>query len=277
MTRRLDGPAPTEERLVYDYLTRQRGLPENQIPKELRNVVVNKTKMDNIGQIVVRRMSGLEPNAALAVVKRFEKASGGRDDIAEKLSAVEESLSAEERHFLQLIQSDRSRKGVARLMAEANVRPTKVIERYAAGALALGKMEAAIEVAREQPNIIKDLLRHALDQTEVCQTCVGTGVVKDRAGSSKESTPCPMCEGRRTKLSVSKHKEFAVEKVMEFSGMVQKEKGTTVNVQQNVGIKVNGGGTFMDKVLRTSDEVLYGKHAPAVEAEVVQPEDNPEQ
>jgi len=280
---RLDGPGLPGDRLVYDYLTRHRKVSTNSLPKELQNSVVKKSKTDGVGQIVVRRMTGMEQNPALAVVKRFAEAAGGKLDVAEKLEAVEETLSKEERYFLQLLKSDK-RKSIAHLMAEAMVRPTKGIEKYATGALALGKMEAVIEVAREQPNIVKDLLRHALDQTDICQTCVGQGMVPGRKGSLKENVPCPMCGGRKTKLSVSDHKEFATKQLMTFTKMIEPEKGNTINVQQNVGLKI-GSGSFMEKVLRTSDEVLYGKKgeegessgessSQVIEAEVVQPEDS---
>jgi hypothetical protein len=35
-----------------------------------------------------------------------------------------------------------------------------------------------------------------------------------------------------------------------------------------------GGGAFLERILKTSDEILYGKREAPLEAEIVQPEDH---
>jgi hypothetical protein len=54
-----------------------------------------------------------------------------------------------------------------------------------------------------------------------------------------------------------------------------------VNVQTNVGVKVNGGETsFAERVVKMADEVLYSRRLPAaaaehiMEAEIVSSEDS---
>ncbi|MGH7274449.1 MAG: hypothetical protein ACREIQ_08345, partial [Nitrospiria bacterium] len=263
--------------ILYFELVVRRKMSESEIPEQLRNVVVKRSKRDALGQIVVRRMSGLDVSPASNVLRRFEAVTEGKDDIAEKLEAVQGSLSKEGQHFLSLIKDKKEgRKSVAHLVAEAGWRPLAAMEAYAKGAIALGKLEAATLAAKEQPAIVKDLMRHALDQTDVCMTCVGAGRVPRAPGQTKEKDVCPACEGRGKRLTISEHKEFSMGKLLEYTQMIPKAGGMNVNVQQNVGVKVDGGGSFMAKVLRANEEVLYGREK-VVEAEVVQSADNSEE
>ena len=266
---RMDGPAPTEDKLKWDMVVNKVGLPERVLPDELRDSIVKRSRKDGIGEIQVRRMTGLVSNDALRIVRRFERVAGGKVDIAEKLAAVVDTLRPEERHFLELVSNPRLKKGVAHLIAEAGAKPTAVMEAYARGAVSLGKVEAAILAAQEQPAIVKDLVRHAIDQQGLCDTCVGSGRVKGRPNSKREDALCPACQGNGSTLVSSKHKEFSMEKLLQINKMIPKE-GSTINVQTNVGIKV-GGGNFAERMLKASDEVLYGAkvQGKVVQAEVV--------
>ena len=271
---RLDGPAPVEDKLKWEMVVRKVGLSEKVLPEELRDSIIKRSRKDGVGEIQVRRMTGLVSNDALHIVRRFERVAGGKPDIAEKLGAVAETLRPEEKHFLELVSNPKLKKGVAHLIAEAGARPTAVMEAYARGAVLLGKVEAAILAAHEQPTIVKDLVRHAIDQQGLCDVCVGSGMVKGRPNSKKEDHPCPSCQGNGATLVSSKHKEFSMEKLLQINKMIPKE-GSTINVQTNVGIKV-GGGNFAERMLKASDEVLYGRKD-VIEAEVVQSrEDSPE-
>lgn len=198
--------------------------------------------------------------SALPVVRKFEQTIGSREELIEKLSLLEEKLSEKEKAFLTSLREDTRGKTLARLMAEANVSPTKILKHYAEGAVALGKVEAAIAISREQPLLVKDLVRNALDSTKICKVCVGTGKVKRQSNDKKEETECPSCEGSGQRIISSKHKEYAMDKVLEIGGLVEtpKKGGVNVEVQQNVGVQVGKGG-FMERVLRTSDEILYGR------------------
>ncbi len=269
----LRGPAPLQDKLLWQQLA-LRQVAQRHIPPFLRNDIVSLSPRDSFGRIAVKRMTGLVPSPATSIVRKFEEmlSQGGdpRAEVVEKLRAVEDRLSVEEKAFVELCESAGKQKGLARLMAEAEVRPSRVLKLFADGAIALGKIHSAIEVSRNQPQIVKDLMRNALDQEGVCQTCVGTGVVKQTKKSAEETMKCPSCEGSGHRLRSSKHKEWAMDKVLEIGKLVEKPssgKGVNVAVQQNVGVSVDKGGGFVERMLKTSDEVLYGRKA--IPAEVV--------
>jgi Zn finger protein HypA/HybF involved in hydrogenase expression len=235
-----------------------------------------------MGRIEVRRMTGLNTSPAAAIVKRFESllGDGNREELAEKLEALPaEKLTKEELVFVELVKTGSRRKSLARLMAEAGVKPSNVLKHYAEGALALGKIEAAIEVSRNQPKLVKDLLRNALDKELVCQVCVGTGTVKQKTTSKEESVECPGCKGDGFRIRSSKHKTYAMDRVLELGKL--KEKGAPgVQVSQTTQVGVNVGRTdgFMERMLKTSDEVLYGRKNDVIEAEarVLEEADKPD-
>lgn len=278
------GPASQVDRMVYLELKKKK---VKRMPKEYRNELAYATPKDPIGKIQVYRMSGLAASPAVAVVKKFEELVGEREAIIEKLSAVGDRLTEPERKLLELLigQAEGSidgRKTLARLLAEAGVSVSRVLTRYAEGALALGRVEAAIEVSRNQPTIVRDLIRNALDDETICATCGGTGEVNRDAGlrrPGKRSQNCPQCKGtgRQFLPKDADIKKFSMEKVLQIGKTIEKEpKGPAVAVQMNQQVSVGGGGAFMEKVLKTSDQILYGRRAesvataPVVEAVVVE-------
>ncbi len=257
----LGGPAPRDDKLLWRELA-LRQIRERFIPPFLRNDIVSLSPRDSFGRIAVKRMTGLVDSPAATIVRKFEEVSGGREEVIEKLQAMEEKLSTEEKDFVELCEKSGKQKSLARLMAESGVKPSRIMKLFADGAIALGKIHSAIEVSRNQPQIVKDLMRHALDQQGVCQVCVGTGKVKKAKNSKAEEATCPMCMGSGFRMRSSKHKEYAMGKVLEIGKLVEKPltgKGVNVAVQQNVGVSVERGGGFVERMLKTSDEVLYGR------------------
>lgn len=228
---------------------------------------MGKTRKDDpMGQIVLKRMSGLS-GPALPIVKKFEEDIGSPQELVEKLELIESKLSEKEQNFLQSLRDNPKKKSLPRLMAEAGVSPSRILKYYAEGAVALGKVQAAIAISREQPTIVKDLVRNALDDTKACKVCVGTGKVKRQSNDKKENTPCPNCDGTGFRIVSSKHKEYAMDKVLEIGGLVESKKGgVNVEVSQNVAVQAGKGG-FMERILKTSDEILYGRNV--IEAEEV--------
>lgn len=278
------GPAAAIDKMVYLELKKKK---VKRMPREYRNDVAFETPKDPIGQIQVYRMSGLDNTPAVAVVKKFEELIGDREAIIEKFSAVGDKLTAPEHRLLELLVGQAEgtvdgRKTLARLLAEAGVSVSRVLTRYAEGALALGRMEAAIEVSRNQPTIVRDLIRNALDDETICGTCGGTGEVNRDAGlkrPGKRSQTCPQCKGtgRQFVAKDADIKKFSMEKVLQIGKTIEKEpKGPMVAIQQNQNVNLGGGGAFMEKVLKTSDQILYGRKPKVVDAEVidVQPEDS---
>jgi hypothetical protein len=269
----LKGPAPVEDRLLWAELMNK----GYSIPNELRNTTLHKSKRDALGRgMKVSKITGLEApsqNPVVGIVAKFEETIEGREDLLEKLSAQEDKLSLEEKALMVLLETAPKTKSLARLIAESKASAYKVMQHYALGAKQLGKIRAAIEISRNQPLIVKDLLRNALDDVGICGICAGTGTVKGATGSNHkvENQYCPLCEGKGMKVSSSEHKEYAMTKVLEMGQLVEKEpKGPVVAVQQNVNI--GGSGAFVEKILKTGEEILYGRNK-VVDAEIVSVED----
>lgn len=268
------GPAPKEVRAIAEVMD-QMEIPENQRPTAFKNKLVAKSKRDPLGQISVYSLTGVKNNVAKRLVQRFEENTKGRDDVIEKLEAVEEELSEDNRALLELLRTSHKTKSLARLVAEAGASPTGLMRSYAKGCVMLAQVEAAIAAHEGMPHLIKDLYRHALDQKAVCQTCVGSGRVRHRSGEEGvmvENWLCPACDGEGKTLVVSKSKEFAARNLLEMTQMVGK-KEPLVQVNNN-NVNVGGGGGFMERQMELIDKVLHRKADEVVEAEVVsvQPE-----
>jgi hypothetical protein len=249
------------------------GTKESEMPPVLQDKIIKRSKSGRLGAVKVKRCSGVENNAAARTLKKFEENVGGKEDIVEKLSAVEPSLNQEQRELLELMKLD-SKRGLARLVAESGAEPTSVMSAYARGCIELGKIEATIAAHQGLPAVMKDLVRHAIDQKILCPNCLGTGKQKKSPKYNKETQVCDLCVGSGYDYRVSKHKKFAAQKVLEATGVVD-SPGAKVQVQQNVGVKVGGDGGFMERTIATSDEILYGKSVKeVVEGEVVNNERN---
>lgn len=266
----LKGPAKIKDKLLRRHLIGM-GVKEARLPAQLRDTTIKRSRKGPLGAIVVKSMSGIVPNPAHTIVKKFERnIAGGREDIVEKLEAVRPSLNKEQLILLDLLRKP-SKKTLSHLMADAQVEPMGVMNAYMRGCVELQKMEALIAAHKELPAVVKDLARHALDKEDVCGVCVGSGMVKGRQNALKETRKCPLCDGSGKKYTTSDHKEFATTKLLEITKMTTKE-GPAISVTQNVGVKVNGGVQrgFMERMLETSDKILYPERPPdVVEAEMV--------
>lgn len=264
----LRGPATPSEKAIRGYFE-SIGMPEGRIPPQLRDKVVAKSKKGPIGSIVLRKMTGLEHNDAQEITAKFEKNVGGKEEVAEKLEFVAD-LTPEQKNLVAMIKSG-SKKSLARLIAESGAEPTSIMRQYARGCMEMGVVEAAIEAHRALPRVVKDLVGHALDAAKVCKTCVGLGRVKSNSNYEKEDAICVACEGSGYHFTTSKHKEFAVQKLLEVTKQVGNGKeGVTVNVQQNVATFA-GGRDFLASTLLANEEILNPSRRgqEVVDAEVV--------
>lgn len=263
------GPASATERALIQGLTTAK-IPQEHFPPELRNRIVKKGKKGEAGQIIVKKHTGVVDNTAKALTKRFEQNTLGRDDIIEKLEAVnaEGALTQEQSRVLELLKTSARSKGLAHILADAKSEPLSVMRAYARGCVVLGQVQAAIEAHSRMPALVKDIFRHAMDQTGVCSTCVGSGKVARNVGGSMESKICPACEGAGTTMISSKHKEWASKVALEMTGQIKGPSGPTVNVQQNVNVSPQAEG-FMETLLKATDKVLYGSRPDIVDAEIV--------
>jgi hypothetical protein len=268
MTKRLDGPAAPDEKAIHQAL-KAKGVSPQRMPAFARDGIVAKSKKDALGQLAVRNISGMVTNTTQRVVKRFEESIASRDALIERLEAAEEALRPPEKQLLSGLR-DNPKKSLARLIAETGCSAIRIMKMYVEGTRVLGENDALVLVAQEQPNLVKDLVRNALDRNVVCMTCVGSGKVKARKNEVEERQICPQCGGKGTQFESSAHKEFAMTKLIEMTRLAPREKGPMVQVQQNVGVNVAGGGAFMERILKTSDEVLYGRKQEIVDAEAVE-------
>lgn len=246
------------------------GVEEKALPEALQNKIILRSPKGPLGQIKVRRQTGLENNTALKIVKKFEENIGGDEELIEKLEAVRDELPANQVLLLDALKEPSNRKSLARLMVDYKVEPTAVMNQFAKGCVALGRVGAAIEAHRNLPAVVKALVRDALeDVQEVCSICVGTGSTSPRKGTVKETKPCPGCKGSGTSARASELKQFAIGKLLEVTELVKKG-GQTINVGQSVTVKTSGGGGgFMERMMQTSDQILYGRKKDEVDAELV--------
>jgi hypothetical protein len=252
------------------------GVEEAELPEVLQNKIVLRSPKGPLGQIKVRRQTGLENNTALKMVKKFEENIGGEDELIEKLEAVRDELPLNQVALLDALREPSNKKSLARLMVDFHVEPTQVMNQFAKGCMVLGKVGAAIEAHRNLPAVVKALVRDALEEVEdVCSVCVGTGATAPRKGANKETQACPGCKGSGKSARASDLKQFAIGKLLEVTELVKKG-GQTINVGQSVTLKTGGGGGFMERMMQTSDHILYGKKSDVVEAELVSvlPEDS---
>lgn len=264
----LDGPASKEDKLLYRGL-RARGIPEEKMPEELQDAIVAQSKKGPLGQITVKRMTGINSNSTKRMVDRFEENIGGQGPLAEGLAAVKDDLTKDQLQLLELL-SQPNKKKISRLIAEAGAEPVAVMRVYARGVMELGKVQAAIEAHKGLPNLIKDLYTHALSQAGICEFCAGEGKFKKANGAEKA---CHYC-GQTGFKSPSELKKFATEKLLEVTKQIG-EKGPLVAIQNNQ-VTVNQKGSVLERIMVASDEVLYKRNSEpsVVEAEIVQPESN---
>lgn len=211
-----------------------------------------------MGQLVVRSITGVENNRAAQIVRQFEENTGGKEDIIEKMEAVRETLPKNQLELLELLKTN-TKKKLPRLMAETKVELGSLMKSYTQGALTLGQTAAIAIAAQNLPRVAKDLASHALDGTGTCSVCVGSGKVPARKGDTKETLDCPMCRGTGAVMTSSKHKEFAIQKILEMGKMIEGKGGAVVNVNQQVGIKVGSVGATMEKMALLADEILHGR------------------
>jgi hypothetical protein len=264
---RLDGPAAPAEKGVYRALVKA-GVAPADIPEQFQDSVIAKTRKGKLGQIVLKRISGLQSGAALRVVQKFEENVGGKEDVAEKLAAISGELTKEQRRLLDILSAGSSKKSLARVLAEAGAEPIGVMHAYARGALELGKLAAAIQCHNNLPAVAEELVKMSLSKAGICHPCGGSGKLHAKSSDHQDTEPCTFCLGNGV-TNESKHKEFAISKLIDMEGLIKKEPA----VQVAIGVKVgNGEGSVFTRMMKATDEVLYRKPASeqTIEAEVVE-------
>jgi predicted Zn-ribbon and HTH transcriptional regulator len=232
------------------------------------NKEVARSRKSKAGQIVVHSLDGIYKNAASRTAVKFEKElTSGREDIIEKLDAAGNLNQSLER--LRDVLVAEPRWSFARAVAESKADLAGAIDAYAKGAIALNKLATVVEMYKAMPSLLRDLMRHAIDQEVDCATCFGVGLVKSRPDSVKLTLRCPSCRGTGHCLQASEHKRSAMSKALEMA-QVLPERSPLVQVQQNTQVNnLASQDGLLEKMSKTADEILYRRHAPIVEAEVI--------
>lgn len=243
------------------------GVPESQLPEMFVNREIARSRKSKVGQIVVHSLTGVHKNAAARTAQRFEnELTEGRNDIIEKLEAAG-TISAPVERLKDLMVAN-PRWSFSRACAEAKADLGIAIDAYARGAIALNKLNTVVAMYKELPNLLRDLMRHAIDQEETCATCFGVGLVKGRPDAKKLTLKCPSCRGSGQNKVASAHKQFAMQKALELARVLP-EKQPLVAVQQNTNINTFGGEGLLEKMSKTADEILYGRKSSVIDAEAV--------
>lgn len=229
--------------------------------------IVAKSRKGKAGQIVVHSLGGIHKNAAARTAQKFEgELTGGREDIIEKIEAAGPTTQAIER--VKDLLAANPRWSFARAVAEAKADLSTTIDAYAKGCIALNKFHAVKEMYEQLPDLLRDIMRHAIDQKADCPTCFGLGKVKGRANAKKLTLKCPSCKGSGATLVASEHKKFAVQKALELAHVLP-EKQPLVAVQQNNQTVVGGESSLLEKMSQTADKILYERED-VVDAEAVE-------
>lgn len=248
------------------------GVPEEDLPQQFRDVEIARSKKGKAGQIVVHQLSGVQKTSAAQLARKLEnELSDGRDDVIEKLQAS--GHQTQELARLIDILHNNPQFTLARAIAEAKADVASVLNNYAKGALALKKLEVVLDLYKEMPHLMRDLVRHAVDKETDCAVCFGIGKVTRKSGGKSLTQPCPGCGGSGRTFHSSEHKAFAVGKLLEVGEMLPKKAGLALNVNQAVQVNQGSGGNdVLSRLSKAADEILYGKRASdaIIDAEVVE-------
>jgi hypothetical protein len=232
------------------------------------NPVVAMSGRDKLGRIEKTALMGLKDNSARRVALRFEEIAGGNESIAEHLEALGEKLPKKLAPLVGALRApENAHKPLPTILAETGCSLLATMKQYANGAVQLAQTESVIEMHRQLPAVVRDVVRHALDSPGVCQQCSGAGMVRNKSTDKKATKVCVLCGGTGSTLQSSPHKEWAAKAVFNATGLEQKGKGTEVNVA--VGVNVASGKGYAERMLDMADRTLYGKEEDVVEGEVV--------
>lgn len=241
---------------------RERGIPEREIPKALRDTEVARSRKGKAGQIIVHQLSGVQKTGGANLARRLENdISTSREELIEKLEASGNKSQALAR-VVGILQTQ-PQFSLARAIAEAGADVAQVLDNYAKGALALKKLETVLGLYEKMPHLMRDLARHAIDKEVDCEICLGLGQVTAKTNGTTLNRPCPRCGGSGRSFASSDHKEFAVQKVLEMSEMLPKKAGIQVNQAVQVNQGGPSGGDLLARLSKAADDILYSGSAPS--------------
>lgn len=237
--------------------------PRGILPADLRNNVVQRSRKGPLGQVKVKRFTGLVPNSTTRILKKFEQQAGGLSQVGLALAASGATSDSISKVIDMIADPAQGRKGLARIVAAAKADPAVVISMYTKGVLALGHAHTIAEIAKDLPRVGRQLVREALPQKVVCRSCFGAKVIVQRG----KEYPCRMCDGQGSKEELGPHFEFASRQLFELAGMTQKQGGVNVAVNTQTNVQV-GGASLLERLTAVSDSIIHNTKD-VVEAEVL--------
>lgn len=184
-----------------------------------------------------------EPPPAVAAIHAFEKALGGRAQLAAELLTAPD-LTPAIRKVLTLIldpRFDRTSLGV--LCAQADLTPGQLFGAFRDATVAKATIHAIRLAAARLPRITTEILDDAVTHPEVCSACNGTKVqiIPARRNRPETAVVCVGCKGTGEILVRG---DFEKQKfAFELTGILK--KGPTIAVdarQDNRSISVGGTG-----------------------------------
>lgn len=192
--------------------------------------------------------------AATRALSKFEKAAGGRQEIAARIAAG--SLSLEQEAFVALLlDPSRDTDSITSLAVDAGIAPDDVLRLYQKGAIAEASAIATSRLAEALPTVTNQVISDAIETRESCP-CIHKG---------KAHPKCQRCMG--TGVWVRPAKADQQKMIWEHAGLLKKSGGLTI--QQNTAVGVGFGGGFMDKFVRSTDAVAYDvKPSDVIDVEV---------
>jgi hypothetical protein len=196
----------------------------------------------------------LVTNKASRQLGQFVKCLDGESNgaIADKLeTTLAEHPSKPIAKLVGLLRAE-SKCSLGTLIIAAHADLASVIRRYTIASIEMGQNLTMLEFAKALPSATRDLMRSAAAHEGVCYTCLGSGqrIIK---GKDKKTEPCTACAGKGKTITYPEHFEYAVDTGLKALKVLEPSKGATVNVNQQVGIRVEGGG-LLERIATFADQ-----------------------
>jgi hypothetical protein len=202
---------------------------------------------------------------------------GGRRRLVGYLSLA--PLTPDLAYILGLLgDPDHARWTLAEICAKGNILPGQLLQEIERAAHLRGRVLSAQVVAARLPAVVADVMKKAAPYEGACGDCAGTGTLTPDPTPQVPNPgpgPCETCRGTGQLLYQPRleHQELA----LDMGRMLPKGQGLIIQ-QNNQNSSGQGGGGLgvgaLEKLTQLTDKLLYGDeaHAPAAEAELVEPE-----
>ena len=225
-------------------------------PHSIRSTVPPASELSNAIVPYKRKMTALE---------RVEESIGGRQQMIDTLSSA--TLDKRQQHFVNLLSDPkRERDTINTIARDAGMKVSQVMDMYRAAAFAGTMVEALTQISNSLPEVVKDITAKAVDSKIECPRCFGSQY-------EAEGVMCMQCNG---KGQIFRESDLDRQKiVLESAGIIKKNAGVNVQVNQNQQIGIMQPGSFFSRFVKDSDQAAYDI-GDVIEAETVEGSENVE-